>query len=702
MISFVSLLSLINCSSPQALEPSKGSGAPVAFPGAEGFGAHAEGGRGGDVYRVTNTNDSGAGSLREGIATATGPRTIVFAVSGIIDLQSKLKVDSDYITIAGQTAPGDGICLRNYSLIIQANHVIVRYIRSRLGTDARQESDAISVTDGSNIILDHCSASWSVDETLSAQSGTVDLLTVQWCMVTESLTNSIHKKGRHGYGGIIGALRQSYHHNLFAHHTSRNPKVTSRRHCEVDFRNNVIYNWGFNSHYDGSVSDMNWVSNYMKYGPGTKSGVRDRIFEIDNEDEAPDAALYEAQLYAEGNYLWGYPGVTADNWSGGIDYGPGASEGLNRVHTEFGFPAISQQTAEEAYDLVLPSAGASLARDEIDTRIVAEVIAGTSTFGTNGHIDSPAEVGGWPEYKSSTAPTDTDLDGMPDEWETANGLKSGLASDRNSHDLDAGYTNLEVYLNSIVAPPLSSAETSLVADREAFEKADSNQWKGVFSDACTGDWNQRWFLDGEVGTVRTGPEGMELTSGPEYKNHAHHMVLWTKEVFEGDLKIEYDYTRLDAETRCVNILYIQATGSGEKPYVKDITKWNELRRVPAMRMYFDHMNTYHISYAAFPNDEDSTSYIRARRYMPNKTGLKGSDLEPDYFPRGLFSTGVPHRITVIKTERDIHIRVKNQEEELYCHMTNPDLPPVTEGRIGLRQMFTRSARYRNISISVPQ
>ena len=162
----------------------------------------------------------------------------------------------------------------------------------------------------------------------------------------------------------------------------------------------------------------------------------------------------------------------------------------------------------------------------------------------------------------------------------------------------------------------------------------------------------------------------------------------------------YDYTRVDSETRCVNILYIQATGSGESPYVKDIAEWSELRRVPAMRMYFDHMNTYHISYAAFPNDEDSTSYIRARRYMPNQTGLKGSDLEPDYFPEGLFESGVPHRITVIKTERDIFMRVKNPEQEVYCHMTNPDLPPVSEGRIGLRHMFTRSARYSNFSISV--
>ena len=249
---------------------------------------------------------------------------------------------------------------------------------------------------------------------------------------------------------------------------------------------------------------------------------------------------------------------------------------------------------------------------------------------------------------------------------------------------------------------IGEKETAGMTDEQAFERADTGDWKRAFNDPCTGDWTKQWFLDGQVGTVTTGPEGMELIAGPEFKNDAHHMVLWTKDVFEGDVKIEYDYTRLDDETRCVNILYIQATGSGEAPYGKDITEWNELRRVPAMRMYFDHMNTYHISYAAFPNDEDSTSYIRARRYMPNATGLNGSDLEPDYYPKGLFATGVPHKITVIKKDRDIFMRVENAEQTIYCHMNNPDLPAVTEGRIGLRHMFTRSARYKNLRISTPE
>lgn len=229
-----------------------------------------------------------------------------------------------------------------------------------------------------------------------------------------------------------------------------------------------------------------------------------------------------------------------------------------------------------------------------------------------------------------------------------------------------------------------------------FDDAVSGEWETVFSDACTGDWTDNWFLDGQVGTVTNDAEGMTLTAGPEFKNDAHHMVLWTHESFEGDVKIEYDYTRLDESKKCVNILYIQATGSGSGPYVKDITKWNELRRVPAMRTYYNKMNLYHISYATSPD-----SYIRGRRYMPNTSrGLKGTELKPDYENiKGLFKTGVPHKITVIKKERDLFMKVVNAEQTQYFHMSNPKLPIITEGRIGLRHMFTRSARYKNLRIS---
>ena len=234
------------------------------------------------------------------------------------------------------------------------------------------------------------------------------------------------------------------------------------------------------------------------------------------------------------------------------------------------------------------------------------------------------------------------------------------------------------------------------ADLAAYDQAAAGEWRKVFSDPCTRDWKEKWFLDGEVGTVKNTPQGMELTAGPEFKNDAHHLNLWTKESFAGDLKIEYEYTRLDREDRCVTILYIQATGSGEGLYDKDITKWNEPRRIPSMATYFNHLNTYQISYAAFPDH-----HIRARRYLPEKTGLNGTELQPDYFPEGLVGTGVLHRISIIKKGRDLFMRIDNGKQTVHCHMINPDLPEITEGRIGLRHMFTRSACYGNFQISTP-
>ncbi len=250
-----------------------------------------------------------------------------------------------------------------------------------------------------------------------------------------------------------------------------------------------------------------------------------------------------------------------------------------------------------------------------------------------------------------------------------------------------------------VEAPIPKPDPSL--DKTAFEQAAAGDWKPAFSDPCTGDWRKLWLLDGEVGTVTNGPEGMTLTVGPEFGNDAHHMVLWTKRSFEVDLKIDYEYTRTDNETRCVNILYIQATGSGKGPYARDITQWNELRKVPAMATYFNHMHAYHISYAAFPNSgENRVSYMRARRYIPETNGLKGTELAPDYEPQGFFTRDVPHHITVIKKDRDLFMRVEDAERTGHFHFTNPRLPVITAGRVGLRHMFTRSARYRDFQISV--
>ena len=243
-----------------------------------------------------------------------------------------------------------------------------------------------------------------------------------------------------------------------------------------------------------------------------------------------------------------------------------------------------------------------------------------------------------------------------------------------------------------------------VKDKAAFQRAADGKWREVFSDTGTGDWKQRWFLDGEVGTVKNSAKGMELTAGPEFGNNAHHMVLWTKDSFAGDLKIEYDFTRLDSETRAVCILYIEATGSGKGPYAKDITEWNEFRRVPTMSLYFNHMNTLHISYAAYPNEgEVREQYIRGRRYMPETgKGMKGTDLLPDCFPKGLFEPGVPHHLTFIKKGREIFMRVQNGEQDYFCHLSNTNLPPVTEGRIALRQMYSRSSVYKNFRVSAPK
>lgn len=251
------------------------------------------------------------------------------------------------------------------------------------------------------------------------------------------------------------------------------------------------------------------------------------------------------------------------------------------------------------------------------------------------------------------------------------------------------------------ADPESYPKPSPQPEQKAFEKAVSSEWKQVFSDDCTGDWKTNWFLDGKVGTVTTGKEGMTLTGGPEFKNDAHHMVLWTKHSFKGNIRIDYDYTRLDQENRCVNILYIQASGSGKAPYSKDISKWTHLREVPAMKTYFDKMNSYHISYAAYGNHgKDETSYIRGRRYVPHQKGIKGTELKPDYRVKNFFKTGVKHHITVIKQERSLFMRVSNDEHVEYYHMKNPKLPVITVGRVGLRHMYTRSASYEKIRISV--
>ncbi|MCC6489225.1 MAG: hypothetical protein IT364_17120, partial [Candidatus Hydrogenedentes bacterium] len=318
-----------------------------AFPGAEGFGKYAIGGRRGKVYEVINLNDSGPGSFREA-CEAEGPRTVVFRVSGTIPLESELEIENPYITIAGQTAPGDGICIKNYQFEFETDHMIVRYLRVRPGDEAGKEQDAFG-GEGDHIIVDHCSVSWGVDETLSINKASN--LTVQWCMVTESLTKSIHKKGSHGYGGLWGGPGGSFHHNILAHHSSRNPRASGNEESGLlDYRNNVVYNWGFNSAYGGELWPRNWINNYYKSGPATSDNVCDRIF-LQKDPRG--------KMYTDGNYVFGFPEITANNWAGGIDFAEDgeATEQTLRVMEPYVVAPVRTQTAEEAYELVLQHAG---------------------------------------------------------------------------------------------------------------------------------------------------------------------------------------------------------------------------------------------------------------------------------------------------------------------------------------------------------
>ncbi|AEL26629.1 pectate lyase family protein [Cyclobacterium marinum] len=439
----------------------------LAFPTAEGYGKFSQGGRGGVVFEVTNLNDSGEGSLRAAVE-ASEPRTVVFKVSGTISLESPLRIKHPYITIAGQTAPGDGICLKKNPLIIEADHVIIRYLRVRLGNESGEDTDAVSSRYTKHIILDHISASWSVDETMSIYH--CDSITVQWSIISESMYNSNHVKGAHGFGGIWGSNYGTYHHNLIASHGSRNPRMASGS-GYTDYRNNVIYNWGYNSCYGGenqqvgnpkfSFSKFNIVANYYKPGPATIPGeVSYRIANPSMRKKTSDFGKW----YIADNVIEGNNKVTADNWDGGVQP-QGGAQNLQFVKMEASWPSmpIHQHTAEKAYEAVLENAGATLPkRDPVDKRIIKEAKEGQASFEgesykknknladkskKSGIIDSQKDVGGWPNLISAPAPEDKDHDGMPDDWEKKNGLDPSNAADRNN--LADGYTMLEKYLNSI-------------------------------------------------------------------------------------------------------------------------------------------------------------------------------------------------------------------------------------------------------------
>ena len=469
----------------------------VAFPGAEGFGRYATGGRGGKVYHVTTLQDGlEKGTLRHAVMQK-GARTIVFDIAGTIFLNNNLRIVSGDLTIAGQTAPGQGICIARYPVTIQADNIIVRYLRFRVGNEGGGEPDGLGSTDCKNVIMDHCSISWSVDECCSVYGG--ENLTVQWCLISESLRTAGHAKGRHGYGAIWGGDKASFHHNLLAHHESRVPRLGPRPSTQqrehVDMRNNVFYNWAGNGCYGGEGMKVNIVNNYYKPGPATPKNqpIRYRIASIGvrttkychRADGSPNVwhpmEHVWGKFYVTGNVIEGHPEVSRDNWTKGIyeqiDKNACDNTFTDQVKQDMRLSeplfadVITTHGAEEAYNLVLKKAGCSIQRDLIDKRIIRETQTGTAQYigsvtpnakDSPGLIDMPSDA--TPEGTTSPWPIltnggitaanikDTDEDGMPDSWEIKHGLNSKDASDGYKTSLNKeGYTNLEVYINSLVS-----------------------------------------------------------------------------------------------------------------------------------------------------------------------------------------------------------------------------------------------------------
>ena len=413
----------------------------LAFPGAEGFGATTPGGRGGRVILVTNTNDSGPGSFREALEAA-GPRIVVFRTGGTITLHSKIKIVNPYLTIAGQTAPGGGVCVRGdgngVNLIsVKTHDIIVRHLRFRPGPGGTEVVDAWEMKKGArNIIMDHCTFSWGVDETVSSWTSdineVVEDVTFQWCIISEALNCSTHEEGCHSKGMLLGYLDKfSIHHNLFANNGARSPMILSGR---VDAVNNVVYNWlGSCVKIENRHGDvfLNYVKNYII--PGPDSDLTENGIQI----KTPGIFMYlKDNIATHARPDNSYPEDAIVNYRA-----PGEPLATSR----FDFPPVTTTSVEQAYDEVLQFSGATLpARDAADEHTVAGVMA------RNGRIiDHPDEVGGFPFLSAGTPPADSDRDGMPDSWETSKGLNPNDSSD-TSRDADGdGYTNIEEYINEL-------------------------------------------------------------------------------------------------------------------------------------------------------------------------------------------------------------------------------------------------------------
>lgn len=424
-----------------------------AFPGAEGWGAGTCAGRGGAVLEVTNLNDSGPGSLREALSNPN-PRIVIFRVSGTIELQSMLEITSPFLTIAGQTAPGDGICLKNFPLhIVNTHDIAVRFLRIRPGTASGlkgSELDGIEIRDASHVIIDHCTVSWTNDEAINNWHKS-SFVTIQWSIIAEPLHRSVHEKGPHGYGASIGGHKTSFHHNILTCAVARNASIAGNNQnptVMLDVRNCLLSNWQHRS-CDGKPLSINLVNNYYKPGPATQEPVRRRIARIDNSENMGFSGLW----HIDGNHVEGAPTLSADNWKGGVDFEPGTTEARNRRISPFDFAPVTTQPATEAYESLLQYAGVIIPqRDPQEKRIIEQIRSNHFPLGDHGIIDSVEQVGGWPKLASAPAPKDTDRDGMPDTWETANHLNPDDATDANAIHTN-GYTNIENYINSLVPPP---------------------------------------------------------------------------------------------------------------------------------------------------------------------------------------------------------------------------------------------------------
>ena len=636
-----------------------------AFPGAEGFGRYVTGGRGGNVYHVTSLADDGSeGTLRWALGKS-GVKTIVFDVSGTIHLQSSLDISIGNVTIAGQTAPGDGICVADYPVSIKANNVIVRYMRFRLGNknvlaNGADGWDGFGGFDQQDWIIDHCSVSWSIDECLSVLGN--KNTTVQWCLVAQSLVNSGHSKGAHGYGGNWGGSGASFHHNLIAHHGSRTPRLgprpTTQLDERMDMRNNVIYNFGGNGCYGGEGMNVNIVNNYYKPGPGTPTdkkgyriagiGIRTNTYVNTYPAYAPALHLW-GKYYVTGNYNSKYPQLNQDNWTYGIINQIDAS-GCDGTFTQetkdsiklaepIDYILTTTHSAADAYDRVLDFAGASLHRDSFDELMVSDTRNGKATYTGSGlskgfvnsqddnkPADADASWSAWPTLSSKEAPKDTDGDGMPDEWELANALDPTNPKDGKTIGAD-GYSNLENYLNSLVADITTAqnigGETTGSTVNESEEPVTSTL--DITPETANGDWT---FSNGCSITISTAKSySTSKNCGIQSIKYSNN-VTYTIHLPEGVAVSSIDFTGFTNEDNVDGYLaelngktfsasdYVFPSRTGNKAVTYNVkldtpasgsVSVKFVKQV-GMRMTLNTISTTGISHINLDNDSDSKTF----------------------------------------------------------------------------------------------